>query len=395
MNSDQIRRDDVLIDNLTLLIAAPHLEKTTSLDLIQELTTGYLLEALVLHERLIYDPLQPTPEGLTQPISRFTQTKDSESYILANTRKQSEQIENTINILPKGLIEPVAINEADKLALLGAGILTFPDLGFNWEWYCKMFVDNTIPNFSKPFQELLVKELSRIVGIMNFGEWAVEADSRHSRIQSYFRLTGSIKKQAYYLSLSRFLGVPFLANPFRSNVYRAFLAGWNKPNMAKRILDSDEKADSELIEEAVIDEFESKVIARIDEMLKSVLPWQTVSFPLPPLMRRVYSLAREKGITPLDAAIEIRNSKNAVAFRNWSKEVLNAYEQGSRKDLIRLLKALQSECHHWIKKMDDGDSNSSLSISLFGINYKQDIPDPFYKLQTRFRKHILFLREMI
>lgn len=396
MLARDIRINDVLIDNLSLLLAAASIHKQDFTDPVQALTSSFLLEALILHERLVVDTLRPTKKSLeeTEPQNR-AQTVGMERFIEKGIKDQKKEIEGALRVMPSGLIEQIEIPIADKFSILETTTLALPKRNFNWEWYAKLFTDDTYIHFSKTYEDQLIRELSRIIGVMNFDmETHGASQDKRAESQSYFRATGSIKKQAYYLGLSRFLGIPYLPNSFRNKVYMAILAATNDETVGIDILAVEAKASPYLVEEAVMGEYERKVIQPINKLLQSTLPWQSFRIPLPPLTSSIYSKAKKKNATPLEIAIDIRNSKNARAFRKWCNEILLAYEEKNRKELIRLLKALYQESLHWQHLFGNADKTGSIGISLFGINYEEQV-SLAYEIQVKFRKHILFLRDMI
>lgn len=399
---DDIRSDDVLIDNLTLLLAAPNINDPSNAGLVDELLAGHFLQSIILHERLILDGLRPTYSSDSPPsFSGHSQIGGAGEYINENSKSQADQITQVLSSLPDGLVERIDIPLTDKKSLLDASQLALPDLGFDWEWYLKPFIDSALFDFSNNFsQRMLVNELSRIVGLLNFN---IDGENLQKRNylgpMRFFRMTGAIKKQAYYLTLSKFLGVPYLPNPFRSVVYRAYITANNDPGFARDIEErwssTNHELNDGLIEENVIKEFEKYVIAPIDEKLNRIAPWEIFTFFLPPLSRRIYEFSAKKKCNAVEAAIEIRNSENAKAFRRWCKEILEAYEGMNRKELFKLLASLNAECASWMQKLGEKDTSATLSIGLFGLAYEQPMVNAFHEIRVKSWKHILFLREML
>lgn len=359
---NQLKNGDVLIDNLSFLQARPLLDsdRGNANQNIRQAAT--LLESLVLYDRLIVDPL----------------IRDSSS-------SHHDEVKMVIDTVPDDIVAYLDIPITRKLRLFDSIVATFPSKGFNWEW----FLNRVGP--SHDAETFWISDNVREI-------WNRLPPEQKPNSLSYFRRSGFIGKQVYYLSLSNLVQIPYVPNYERNIIYKAIFVAHNNPKLAKEITSSDlEKMplDVPTVQEAVLTYFEEQVIKPVDNLLSSVLSWQSVTSPMPPLLSRIDSIARKKGCSAIEAALDIRKSSEASAFREWCRKISEAHKANNRKALIRLIKGFVQECESWCKNFGDDEVGGQISINLFGIGIQRNTADPVASIRRKLMKHLVFLRELI
>jgi len=370
----ELRPADVLIDNVSLLRAKSVFCSGSPVDVKESKPAATLLESVVLYERLIVDPLKPHSDikGVMYDTSHFS------------------KVNELVCELPSDVICFLDLSDESRLNLLHAVGLSLPYAGFSWEWLLNPFVWDTDDIYEDhPILDSLLSAMTK-----GRNEPGIPGSD-------FFRFSGSIIKQVYYIGLSRLAGIPYIPNYERNAVYKAYIAGYNNPNLAVDIeywqWPWDDPDMRETAQAAVLKYFENHVLRSVDELVRSVLPWAGISVPMPPLFSHIVRLSKNRKVPLLDVALDLRQSKTAIAFRKWSNEVSEAYRASDRRSLVKLLRGLIRECERWKTELRHRQKGGRLSLSFFGIGIQidEDIPDLVSALRRKFSKHLLFLRDLV
>lgn len=372
----QLKNGDVLIDNFSLLLAEPFLTNPPhkiDYEILKQAAT--LLESIILYERLIVDPLLPNIQ-------------------MDGVSDHYTKVKRVIDTLPSGIINYLDFSLPQKLILLDSVKTTFPDLGFNWEWFLKKFDYGQDESIEKREHKESIERFLIAIGMQ-----ASRIDSKEIPYElHYFRNSGDIAKHVYYTTLSSFIGIPYIPNYHRALLYKAMLTAHNNPEFAQKILAENffsGKPDITAAQAAILQYFEQNVIKPTDKLINSVLPWQGITSPMPPLLSRILTVSKKKNCTILDATLSLRASAEATAFRKWCAEITEAYETSDRKSLFKLLRGFISECDRWSKDLGADRPGGQISLNFFGIGIQTEIPEPITSIQRRFTKHLVFLRDLV
>lgn len=82
---------------------------------------------------------------------------------------------------------------------------------------------------------------------------------------------------------------------------------------------------------------------------------QSYDVAVPPLVSRLVQLAGEERISILEAAMKVKQSANAAAFRRWLSTIqanLAAGDPGGAIEALRLLKELERIAARWTDELD-------------------------------------------
>lgn len=397
---DDLTDGDVLIDNLTLLLANPALAATTGEFSEMPARSDTLLESIVLYDRLVLDSLLPNSD-VTPTLS------------MPGHPSHFDLVNEALSLIPSEFIKVLDLSPSEKDGVLRSIEHVFPHQDFQWEWFLKEFRPSPemIRNLAEDDEidwgsaiavlntdsDLYIAEISHIINCMQtLSESLPEGTKWYG--EHFFRTTGAVQKQVYYLALSNFIGIPYVPNYQRTLIYRAAIVARDNPELARQILDENfvtPTPDVKTAQAAILRYFQQRVIVPVDELIHSVLPWQAVASPLPPLFSRIATFAEEQNCSPLEAAIELRSSRPAVAFRKWCKRIAEAYKADDRKSLVKLLRAFVSECENWSKELGTGSPGGKISLGFFGVGIQTAIPDPIKSVQRRLSKHMVFLRDLL
>ena len=110
-------------------------------------------------------------------------------------------------------------------------------------------------------------------------------------------------------------------------------------------------------------------------------------------MHKTY--ARKKHCSVIEVALDLRNSSEASAFREWCRKISEAHKANNRKALIRLIKGFIEECESWSENFGDDQVGGQISINLFGVGIQTNMADPVASIRRKLMKHLVFLRELI
>lgn len=150
----------------------------------------------------------------------------------------------------------------------------------------------------------------------------------------------TLARAHYYLELSRYLKIPLAADPIRSPYFENLISRLKK----RRHQDVPEHYQG--VPEQIVENF--------DRSVGSAGGLVSVNFSLPPVVEYVAKYASVKGCTLYESAMEIRNSENAVRFREWCSRLRGLLSEragtAERQEVERELRAV---CDAW--KQDVGE----------------------------------------
>lgn len=155
------------------------------------------------------------------------------------------------------------------------------------------------------------------------------------------RSATTVGRAHFYLELARELQIPLAPEPHKAR-YLSTIVDRMRPinlhGMPERIIDSFDR----WVGEAVSMSMERYGLT-------------SVRATIPPVPEYVLGYARKNGLSLLESAIEIRNSKNARSYRAWCKTLSDVTASGraGRKDLQRILADLDHVCDVWSKDIGE------------------------------------------
>lgn len=390
IESRKLRPTDVLIDNISIINAANVLDAKKSFQKGEILRAATFLESLVLYDRLIVDPLI-TLSSTDVSVGQFETVWSAVRKVLAKTAKMG--VEQPIYFLRFPLRRKVDLAKSIEIV--------YPELGFHWESFIRRLGEDRFRNndfetdmITANIYEAMFEYPKDKKPLMNdSGEVIGLPSSIH-----YFRHSGPIAKQAYYLSLSQVLGISYAPNYDRNRAFKALFAGYCNPNIAIDFLNKKVYPGGKNYQTAqsqVIKYYEDSVVKPINDLAYSVLEWQGINYPLPSVLSQIIMRAKNNKCSLLDAALEIRGSSNATAFRNWCKDIQTAHREGNSKEIRKLLKGFLKECQQWAQSTEPNKTPvGTISFVLFGVGVSIDAEKAINSLERRLSKHLIFLREL-
>lgn len=110
--------------------------------------------------------------------------------------------------------------------------------------------------------------------------------------------------------------------------------------------------------------FQEEVACRLAELGQ---PQARVS--MPPLVSKVVQEAGRKGMSIVDSAVEIKESKNASAFRRWLADIQASLAEGTTHgavEALRMLDELKETASSWADALDieEGVSHKRRQLAL-------------------------------
>jgi hypothetical protein len=386
LESYKFQPGDVIIDNLSILMAEQYLHMSPFYGFRQLYPLVSFLEALVLYDRLVVDPLRPSYKDAEPGLA---------TYIRQFASRHEEAVNRVVKIIPSNIITYLDISLNEKIKIVFEVEDMFKDLGTSGERLIAELYGQDKGGLDKIDRTVeLYSVVDSILKATNDEAVAGKDIALH-----YLRFSGKVVKHAYYLGLSRVLGIPYVPNYQRSIIYKMLLVSQNDPTYMETIFNEGYKywnTEAETIQAQVLKKYQDEVISSIDEAINSVLPWNSISVRIPAVFKRVLAISRDKKCSMLEAAIEMRDTGNAKAFRKWCREIGDAYRNSDRKALYDLLSGFIDECQRWSQQEKIADRKSQFSVSLLGtLGYQVELPDPVQKLHEKRSKHLLFLRDLI
>jgi len=159
----------------------------------------------------------------------------------------------------------------------------------------------------------------------------------------------------FYLELARELGVPLSADPCRSRYFEILLSNF-KDALKKGV------------PEKTVAFFEGKVlIAPVDESEGLI----SVDLSVPAVAELVVNYAKLKKCSLRTATMEVRESKNAVKFREWCRRFASLEGQGraAAKEQTEMVAELKQVCETWRNDVREEVEYKTRKLNLEKIPY--------------------------
>jgi hypothetical protein len=388
---------DVLIDNLTLLLADEYLNYPLSKGQYNLQPLASFVESVVLFERVVVDPLRPS---INNPAGGLG------VYIQGYSQAHSERTNRVLQLLPSEMVAYVDLPVSKKVEIIFEIEDIFGGFVFHWEKLASE-LSKVQKRYDFEFQRYDLSALKELEAYPIFN--TILNATKDERVETkknalyYLRSSGDLVKHAYYAGLSRLIGVPYSPNYHRALIFKLLQVSQNNPDFANDLAQKGYSywfKNIYTIQERIIQEFQSTVISSIDKDLEKILPWEGTAVRIPPVFARVLSMARKKKCSVLEAALSYRVESRTTAFRKWCRDIDEAYQSADRKELKQLLTGFTKECKQWMREDKDYSRYSQFTITLFNmIGFSVNLPDPLQTLGDTITnagsKHILFLRDLI
>jgi hypothetical protein len=103
------------------------------------------------------------------------------------------------------------------------------------------------------------------------------------------------------------------------------------------------------VKEVLRKAFEEPIRSQLDSL------GQTRAAPLPPLISKLVEAAGRDGVSIIEAAVQMKDAKNAREFRKWLAEIQTHLAQGTiggKVEALRMLEELKRVAELWIKHLD-------------------------------------------
>lgn len=142
----------------------------------------------------------------------------------------------------------------------------------------------------------------------------------------------SVARAFFYLDVARSARVPLLLSPSKAD---------NLESIEKEVIPELFKKFQERIDAALM--------ARVNAIFSADAKENAVVIHEPPLVDWIIRNAEAKGLSLADSALALRETKEAIAFRVWLKEIQADFSSGDR---ARILRAFQKaiKAHEYIKE---------------------------------------------
>lgn len=139
----------------------------------------------------------------------------------------------------------------------------------------------------------------------------------------------------FYLELARELGVPLSADPIRSRYFEILIS-----NLKESL--------NQGTAEKIISFFEERTLKDMADTSSGLI---SVDLSIPAVAELVVNLAKTHRFSLHTAIIEIRNSKNAIKFREWCAKFASLSGQGraATREKSEMLNELKQVCEIWKK----------------------------------------------
>jgi hypothetical protein len=224
----------------------------------------------------------------------------------------------------------------------------------------------------------------------------LDSQSRSNRFASFpacfLRSDMTLGRAHFYLELSRRLQIPISVDPIRSRYFETLLTGFHsnpEPGTPERIIATFEKH-------------------TIGGDLGGMEQLMTADLSIPAVPEYVLRYAGERGCTLYEAIMEVRGSKNAIAFRGWCSQFA-ALSMGQRAEAMeqrKMLAELSRACDAWKVDVAEEVDYRTRTLQLgflpkFGgmlkaLNVFQDVSvkDKIIRTEERF-SYFLFLNDLL
>jgi hypothetical protein len=196
----------------------------------------------------------------------------------------------------------------------------------------------------------------------------------------------TLSRAHFYLELSRHLEIPLAADPIRSS-YFDILISRLKMKLNQGVPE--------------------QVVANFDRSVRSFDNLVSVDLSLPPVAEYVANYARTKDCTLYEAVLEVRNSANAVRFREWCSRLCAALELGrpGTAQVQEIKREFREVCEAWKKDVGEWVDYRTRKLNLENIPWlggilkavnfhEPKIKDPVLTIDRK-TSYFLFLNDLL
>jgi len=157
----------------------------------------------------------------------------------------------------------------------------------------------------------------------------------------------------FYLELARELGVPLSANPDFSNYFEVLLTKFKGSLLKGK-------------PEEIVAFFEAQVSkAAIDES-KGLI---SLDLSIPPVAELVVNYAKQRRCSLHTATLEVRESKNAVEFREWCAKLASLKGRSSFGEQQEMVGKLKDICETWKRSVREEVKYKTRKLAIEAIPY--------------------------
>jgi len=202
----------------------------------------------------------------------------------------------------------------------------------------------------------------------------------------------TLARAHFYLELARELGVALSIDPIRSRYFEVLLA---------RMRENIQRGTPE----KVLAFFEERVLRQSIDQYPGLI---SVDLSIPPVAELVVTIAKRKRCSLHTAALEVRESKNAVRFRQWCAQLRALEGQGraAAKEQAEMLDELKQVCEIWRKDVHEEVEYKTRRLNLeklpligqvlkaLNMHESVVIKDPVLRPSRRY-SYFLFLNDLI
>jgi hypothetical protein len=144
-----------------------------------------------------------------------------------------------------------------------------------------------------------------------------------------------VERTLVYYETAAVAGVPLVLHPSRYEEAGAINTACNDAYMS--------------VKEVLRKAFGEPIRSQLDSL------GQTCALPLPPLVSKLVEAAGRDGVSIIEAAVQMKDAKNAREFRKWLAEIQTHLAQGTiggKVEALRMLEELKRVAELWIKHLD-------------------------------------------
>lgn len=219
----------------------------------------------------------------------------------------------------------------------------------------------------------------------------------------YWSSGGVMSRGLYYYYLSRFAGIPYAPFPIRVPLYKLLMdAELGKDvssydiykNAGDYMIYIKQKSEEAL--KSIIRYVEAQGRSFRDSMEGDNPQTADHSIELFSIARMVLNKSKAKRIPIIDAAMEMRESAEAIAFRKWIKKYQTAISDGDYESVNKCRVEIANACKYWGSSEGVfGYNNRKIKIGSF-ISTELIIKDKLIKIPGYLdrNKHLLFLHDI-
>lgn len=165
--------------------------------------------------------------------------------------------------------------------------------------------------------------------------------------------SATLARTHYYLELARELEVPLSTHPIRSNYFEILVEKY------KKSLRMGEP-------ESIVNYFDKKVLREPVE--ESEMPI-SLNLTIPPIAELVLNYADKHNCEINDAVMEVRQSENAIKFRDWCKNyvALSSKGRSATKEKTALFEEFKKVCETWKNDVKEEVDYKTRKINLESV----------------------------